>query len=262
MCSFSRIRYSATAMKSSNTFCLLLEMTRLVPRFTVLRPAAHVRGHPDAAGLEPCRHVGSICRQHADRKPAVAVHHRRDGCRRVPIPLRQVRKNGTRVPSLRHREQAPRLVLRRVDRRLGRFEWHARARLPDRSEKHGRWKERRRERVEDLRRVSAAADGRHGARAGKRDRPRGVAVRADRRDSLLCTSTRYWTTMRPPMSLTVSMACFASGTMVFQRPAAGLVTVDRHTFRLGASRSVLQIQVTARRCRTARTRHRPPRRAA
>ena len=55
---FSRIRYSAAAMKSSKTFCFFCEPARVVPLLAVLAAAAQVRHRVDAAHLEPAGRAG------------------------------------------------------------------------------------------------------------------------------------------------------------------------------------------------------------
>ena len=175
---------------------LLLQMPGLVPRFAVFRPAAHVHGHPDAADLEPRRNIGAIRRQRADREPAVAIHHRRMAAVERQ-PLREVRKNGTRVPSFDVANSW------RVSYWLasiggsGRLEWNPAPSTPDRTRTRS-WGQRRAERVEDLRRVLAAAyrDDSSGCRAAGRlpllcrraqratagsARPPGIARRCGRR---------------------------------------------------------------------------------
>ena len=51
----SLTRCSADRDEVVEDVLLLLEMPGLVPRLAVLGAAAHVRGHPDAAQLEPRR---------------------------------------------------------------------------------------------------------------------------------------------------------------------------------------------------------------
>ena len=111
---------------------LLLEHARLVPRLAVFGAAAHAGGHPDAAALEPRRHVLPVRRQHADREPAVAVEHRRVAAVERQRPsCRQEERHARAV--LGGGEQRPRFEQAGVDRRRRRLEALALSSSPGRS---------------------------------------------------------------------------------------------------------------------------------
>ena len=96
---FSAARYSAAAMKSSNTFCFASLRARHMPLPAILAAASYSRRCNDAAHFEPHHPGRNIGHCHRHIEAAVAVEIDRIGSIRF-ISLRYVRNIGTRVPSL------------------------------------------------------------------------------------------------------------------------------------------------------------------
>ena len=98
-CSPRATRYSAAAMKSSNTFCLSLEHAGAVPRLAVLAAAAQVGQRVDAAALQPATTRAHEGRRHRDVEPAVAGEERRVRAASDRASRAWTRNIDTRVPS-------------------------------------------------------------------------------------------------------------------------------------------------------------------
>ena len=133
-CSCSRIRHSAAAMKSSKTFCLLLQAPGVVPRLAVLAAAAQVGHGVDAAHLQPRRHRRREAGRERDVEAAVAVEVASGSARRrQALPVGEEHRDLRAV--LRRVEDLHGLVLRGVEVHLRLLEDRARARrevVPDR----------------------------------------------------------------------------------------------------------------------------------
>ena len=112
---FSLTRYSATAMKSSNTFCFFSRLPALChasPYSAPPRMLTVTQMPPSSSQAGTSEPVG---RQRADRKAAVAVQHRgMTAVERQSLARRQEERHARAV--LRGGEQLLRLVLADVER--------------------------------------------------------------------------------------------------------------------------------------------------
>ena len=168
-CSFA-ISHSAAAMKSSNTFCLLLQHPGAVPVLAVLAAAAQVRRarrrrRARGTGSRTASKVGS----HADVEAAVAGQQR--GLLAVApgaFAVGEEHRHAGAVPRRHHRRARPRTTRRRpalptaatTRRRAGR---------PDVDAKDFGRDEKRGEAVADLGDVARAGERRERAQSRQRD---------------------------------------------------------------------------------------------